>query len=85
MRYNIKRLCNEIATHERDLEKLLAGRHPISKVFSKDKIDFEINSKRHAMALCKKLIGEEVQQRLNEGKSLDFEYEDIPLIKFASL
>lgn len=82
MRYNIKRLFNEIITHERDLEKLLNGTHNISKALPAKSIEFEINSKRHAIALCHKLIGGEVVARWKEGKNLNSEIEDTPLMKF---
>lgn len=70
MRYDIKRLFNEVIIHERDLEKALR----------KDDL-FTANSKRHAIALCKKYIGGEVITRWKEGKNLNNEIEKVILIK----
>lgn len=82
MRYNIKRLFNEVVTHERSLEKFENGTHNASLALSQKNIEFEMNSLRHAIALCKKLIGEEVVARWKEGTNLNKEYEDVPIIKF---
>lgn len=82
MRYNIKRLFNEVITHERNLEKLLNGTHTVSKALPQKSIEFEINAKRHAISLVKKLIGEEVVARWKEGQNLNSETEDTPLIKY---
>lgn len=79
MRYNIKRLYNEVITHEHALKMLLSGNHAISKVFTEKQIDFEINSKRHAISLCHRLIGEEVVIRWKEGRNLNQEIETEPI------
>lgn len=73
MRYNIKRLFNEIVMYERQMELLKNAPHASS-------IDErEFNRLNHATSLCKKYIGEEVIARWKEGKNLNVEVEEVKL------
>lgn len=85
MRYNIKRLVNEILTYQRTLKKVLAEKEKELKIngYSSKwgQMNSEANSKRHAISLCIRYIGDEVVTRLKEGKNLDSEIEEVFLIK----
>ena len=86
MRYNIKRLFNEIVTHQKDLKRfkeLYAASPDYGEIgCSRSDLSSQINSKNHAISLCKKFIGDEVVTRWKEGTNLNVEAEDTPLVKF---
>ena len=85
MRYNIKRLFNEIIQHEKDLKRFqeIYNASPDYGEIGciKQDVSSQINSKRHAIALCKKYIGEEVVMRWKMGINLNSEEEQVILTK----
>lgn len=62
MRYSIMRLIWEISVHERQLKKLRKGHTLLDGRTS------EINRLNHAVALCKRYLGEEVINRFKDEK-----------------
>lgn len=85
MRYNIKRLFNEIVIYERERDFLVKAvmnereKNGYSKTWTE--LTSRLNSRRHTLAQVKRLIGEEVVNRWKEGKNLNSEIETVELIK----
>lgn len=92
MRYNIKRLFNEISTHEQHIKSLKSHYEKEKSASLKQDLSYALNQQRHAKSLCVNYIGREVVERLKEGSRLDedkmedWEKEPVPqMITFKSL
>ncbi len=62
MRYNIMRLVNEITAYKKELPNI------DRRVFT---VPYRTKQIQHAIALCYKLIGQEIEIRILNGESLN--------------